>query len=286
MILVVDANVVVKWFVEEPLRDEAMSLLRGTEELHAPDLLALEVANVVVKKVQRREMTAKQAHEVAQKDLGAMVRFHSSRKLLPRALEIAITHKHSIYDSLYAACADYLDAPIVTDDRKFAKAFKSTPLDLRFRMLSEADYFAEHMSLTLRQIRRLVEMAGRMKATRRFVYGQLIGDRRDGHKFKFVDVAQMEPYFRSPALRSVQDFVSGLTPRQQADVLALGWWGRGTESDDWPKIRMRALGTVGSHADATSIDYVVAQMESIERGYAKFQALLAELARRLKRSES
>jgi predicted nucleic acid-binding protein len=46
MILVVDASVAIKWFVEEPLRSQARKLLADRHEFVAPDLLIAEVSNI------------------------------------------------------------------------------------------------------------------------------------------------------------------------------------------------------------------------------------------------
>ena len=56
MKLTVDASVVVKWFVPEALSDEARLLLGDRLSLHAPDLVLVEFANTIWKKVRRREL--------------------------------------------------------------------------------------------------------------------------------------------------------------------------------------------------------------------------------------
>jgi predicted nucleic acid-binding protein len=59
---VVDASVVVKWFLHEPRRAEALTLLHLYQEeritLVAPILLVAEVANVLSKRVRRGLATA------------------------------------------------------------------------------------------------------------------------------------------------------------------------------------------------------------------------------------
>ena len=54
MIQVVDASVVAKWFLPEPHKDNAERLLRDflseTVELMAPDLLVVEVGNLLWKR--------------------------------------------------------------------------------------------------------------------------------------------------------------------------------------------------------------------------------------------
>ena len=50
MRLVVDASVAVKWLVAEEESDAARELLESGEELHAPGLMASEIANALCRK--------------------------------------------------------------------------------------------------------------------------------------------------------------------------------------------------------------------------------------------
>ena len=50
MKLTVDASVVLKWFVTEPLSGQARQLLNGQLDLHAPDILLAEFANIDLEK--------------------------------------------------------------------------------------------------------------------------------------------------------------------------------------------------------------------------------------------
>lgn len=56
MKLTVDASIVVKWFVTEPLSDDARCLLSHRIDLHAPDILLAEFANTIWKKARLREI--------------------------------------------------------------------------------------------------------------------------------------------------------------------------------------------------------------------------------------
>lgn len=58
---VVDAGVVIKWFVEEVQADQARELQDDQYELFAPDLLWPESGNILWKKVQRGELMADEA---------------------------------------------------------------------------------------------------------------------------------------------------------------------------------------------------------------------------------
>ena len=82
MILVVDASVVIKWFVEEELHDEALALLESEHDLHGPDLLFLEVANVAWKKALRGEIEGVDAYEITRATAENIVTFHPATGLV------------------------------------------------------------------------------------------------------------------------------------------------------------------------------------------------------------
>jgi predicted nucleic acid-binding protein len=51
--------------------------------------------------------------------------------LLPPAREIAVRHDRSVYDGVYLALALVLDAPLVTADRRLARALRGSELARR-----------------------------------------------------------------------------------------------------------------------------------------------------------
>ncbi|HWA50577.1 MAG TPA: type II toxin-antitoxin system VapC family toxin, partial [Dongiaceae bacterium] len=122
MSLVVDASVVIKWFIDEPLHDYARQLLKGSESLYAPDLLLAEVGNIIWKKVIRGEIGEEQARKIAQSLRDLPLTLQSSDALIERALQIALSIKHPVYDCLYLACAEALGSTLVTADERLGKA--------------------------------------------------------------------------------------------------------------------------------------------------------------------
>lgn len=114
---VVDASVVIKWFVPEIYTEQAVSLLQAESELHAPDLLVPEFGNILWKKVQRREISVQEAEESIQIFQKIPVMTYSTRDLVEKSLEMAIRLKETVYDSLYLALAETLSCPLVTADR-------------------------------------------------------------------------------------------------------------------------------------------------------------------------
>lgn len=115
---VVDASVAAKWVVAEVGSEAARRVLEGPGPLIAPDLLVAEVGNVLWKKVTRKAMTPRHAQEAMVWLPELFDRLFDSAALAPRALEIAIAHGATVYDSLYVALAEAAgsDAVLVTAD--------------------------------------------------------------------------------------------------------------------------------------------------------------------------
>jgi len=63
--LTVDASMVVKWFVAEPMSDETRLLLAGRIHLQAPEFLLVEFANTIWKKERRGELSDARPYLVA-----------------------------------------------------------------------------------------------------------------------------------------------------------------------------------------------------------------------------
>jgi len=84
--LVVDASVAVKWYVPEIHSEAAAKLLSGPYELIAPDLILPEAANVIWKKVARRELTEKEGNTVLAELLSAGIELVPSSRYIEAAL--------------------------------------------------------------------------------------------------------------------------------------------------------------------------------------------------------
>lgn len=126
MNLVVDASVVAKWFVKEDLSEQAEALMGRGDLLFAPELLLVELANALWKKVRRGEIGPEQARRVPGELRDGVPELFSMQPLFARALQIGIDLRHPVYDCTYLACAEAVDGVVVTSDGRFARAVAGT----------------------------------------------------------------------------------------------------------------------------------------------------------------
>ena len=122
---VVDASVGAKWWFPEAHHEAALRLRDPAHDLHAPELFDLEICSVVCKRVRRGEITVRDGDHVVALLERVPVRRHRDGDLLPPAVAIAHTTRHSLYDCLYLALAVILDAPLVTADERFYRALRA-----------------------------------------------------------------------------------------------------------------------------------------------------------------
>ena len=127
--LVVDASVAIKWVVAESGSERAITLRH--HRLITPDLLFAECANVLWRKLRRREITKDETVTAARTlELVDLVVI-SARVYAARAVEIAAELDHPAYDAIYLAVAEAFGLRLVTaDDRLIRKADQAGP---RFR---------------------------------------------------------------------------------------------------------------------------------------------------------
>ena len=117
--IVLDASVVIEMLLQT---DDGIAitgrLLGGTETLHAPHLLDIEVAQVLRRYVLRSEVKA----ERGQRALEVLVEFPVTRyghePLVGRIWELRANL--TAYDAAYVALAEGLNATLLTRDRKLS----------------------------------------------------------------------------------------------------------------------------------------------------------------------
>ena len=140
-VFVVDASLVMKWFVPEERSEFARKWLEAKHDYFAPDLLFPETGNVIWKKVRRGELSADEGRRLA-KDLSAIaVEAVPMRALLQDALAVALGAGITVYDATYLTLAMRLETQVVTADDRFAKRLSVYPsLAPHVRSLEEVSW--------------------------------------------------------------------------------------------------------------------------------------------------
>ena len=120
--IVLDASAAVDWLVQTAAASHIESLIFSrNQSLHAPELLDLEVAQVVRRLVREGRLSASRAEQAIQDLLDMRITRYPHLVLLPRIWQLR--HNLSAYDAAYIVLAEKLGATLLTRDARLA----STP---------------------------------------------------------------------------------------------------------------------------------------------------------------
>jgi predicted nucleic acid-binding protein len=126
MTFIVDANVIVKLFVDEPQSTLARELFSSSWTLWAPAHFLGEVGEVLLRRYRLGEVGDTQLG-LALLALPRSVIAIPLGELVEQAFEIAITASASFYDALYVAATLVRDAFLITTDAKLRAAPSGSP---------------------------------------------------------------------------------------------------------------------------------------------------------------
>ena len=127
-VFVVDASLIIKWFVPEIHAEAARRWLGASHDYVAPDLLFSEAGNVVWKKVRRKELDEHEARQLVVDLAQVAVETVATRSLLRDALALAFTVGITVYDAMYLTLAARLETEVITGDDRFADKIAKHPL--------------------------------------------------------------------------------------------------------------------------------------------------------------
>jgi predicted nucleic acid-binding protein len=120
-LIVIDASAAIELILRTELGERVeLRALDPDERLCAPHLLDLEVAQVLRRLAQLKEITATRALEALDDYAGLLVERFSPRELLRRAWQLR--DSMTAYDGSYVALAEALDAPLLTCDARLARS--------------------------------------------------------------------------------------------------------------------------------------------------------------------
>jgi predicted nucleic acid-binding protein len=119
--IVVDASALLEFLLQTSLGARVEARLFGEEdELHAPHLLDVEIAQGLRRLVRTGEVSSGRAEEAIADLTDVDLHRHAHLDLLARAWKLR--DNISAYDGLYVALAEAIEAPIITCDSPLAKA--------------------------------------------------------------------------------------------------------------------------------------------------------------------
>ncbi|MGQ9553595.1 MAG: type II toxin-antitoxin system VapC family toxin [Anaerolineae bacterium] len=136
---VLDASVVLKWFVNEADSVQALQLreefYRGTREIIVPDLLLFEVANALR---YNSGFTAEEIREAIRTlfDIGIEI-ITPTYSLVAKAIGLAKSLDVTCYDAAYLALAEELGVEFVTADERFCKRVRAMDPQLLVSLLAD-----------------------------------------------------------------------------------------------------------------------------------------------------
>ena len=132
MNLVIDASVLIKFYVPEILSGRAERLLidveKGHIDLSAPDLIYPEAGNILWKKQRLKELTRSEVEEITNTILSLPLKMEASRPLIPLSLDIAIAYRITVYDAIYVGLTKVYETTLITADRKLVDVLAKTDL--------------------------------------------------------------------------------------------------------------------------------------------------------------
>lgn len=139
---VLDASVVLKWFVDEPDSGRALKLREefyaGEREIVVPDLMLFEIANALR---YNPSFSTKEIQEVLDTLFSMAIEIITPTfSLLSKAVDLAEEFDLTCYDATYLALAEELGFEFITaDDRFYRKIGERIKLKISIRLLADFD---------------------------------------------------------------------------------------------------------------------------------------------------
>lgn len=119
--IVIDASALLEILLRTDRADRLMErAFAGPEQMHAPQLLDIEITQVLRRLVRQREITVGRAEQALQDLADLLIERHEHPTLVRRIWELRDVM--SAYDGTYIALAEALSAPLLTCDAKLAGA--------------------------------------------------------------------------------------------------------------------------------------------------------------------
>ncbi|QIW24621.1 PIN domain-containing protein [Sulfolobus sp. S-194] len=131
---VVDASVVIKWFVNENYSKEALILkeayVKGLEDLLAPCILPFEVLNGLKYTYSLGE---KELEEVGKILSDFQITLYGFENILDEMVSLSLRYGITIYDAAYIALGKVLNEKVYTADERLIRKVKELPFVIHIK---------------------------------------------------------------------------------------------------------------------------------------------------------
>ncbi len=129
MNIILDASVIVKWFLEDE-RDAYSDRLKedftqGKISLYAPVLLAYEMQSILNSALKRNRIKKAEALQDIEDFFDLGIKFTYPELFEAQILKLSIEKKISVYDAAYVILSKDKEIPLYTADKKLIKAVKN-----------------------------------------------------------------------------------------------------------------------------------------------------------------
>ena len=119
--MVLDASVVLELLLRTAVGNRVEAkLFSNSGSLHAPHLIDVEIAQVIRRHAFAGIISVSRSEEALEDLADFSLHRHAQTESLQRIWELR--HNLTAYDAAYVALAETLDAPLLTCDRKLARA--------------------------------------------------------------------------------------------------------------------------------------------------------------------
>ena len=126
---VIDTSVLLAVLLREEWAQIASAVMaEHAEDMHAPDVIQLEVANALINAVRQSRLTAAQAEPMIAEAANVPIQLHATVPLVPRAWRLSIDHARRPYDGVFVALAEQRKDVVFTLDRRLVAGLTGTPV--------------------------------------------------------------------------------------------------------------------------------------------------------------
>jgi len=120
-LIVIDASAVIELLLRTARGKKVEArVLKAEEQLHAPHLIDIEIAQALRRLVQLKELTSARGKEALEDHRSLHIKRAAHHDMLPRIWQLR--DSTTAYDSAYVALAEALEVPLVTCDAKLARS--------------------------------------------------------------------------------------------------------------------------------------------------------------------